>query len=128
MRKQYHLRRAAEGLLAWDVSKLLRLTESLPIEEVALTAIAELDENYWYEDAGAKPSCRSIAEHMRLVQDCDLAYPIILCPAGRLMDGMHRVLKALLLGHGHIRAYRLPELPAPDYVNPKPEDLPYDDD
>src|SRR3546814_13029633 len=33
-----------------------------------------------------------------LVLAADLAYPIILCPAGRIMNGMHRVVKASVAG------------------------------
>ena len=35
-------------------------------------------------------------EHIQLVQDCDLEHPIILDHNGRVMDGMHRICKALL--------------------------------
>ncbi len=57
----------------------------------------------------------------------DLAYPILLDSAGRVMDGMHRVGKALLLGHSHIEARRFAVDPAPDYQGCDPDTLPYDD-
>jgi hypothetical protein len=41
------------------------------------------------------------------------------------MDGMHRVAKALLLGHRTIAAKRLPVLPPSDFSDVHPEDLPY---
>ena len=41
------------------------------------------------------------------------------------MDGMHRVAKALLLGHKEVKAVRFSEEIAPDYINVFPEDLPY---
>ncbi|MFT3800291.1 MAG: hypothetical protein QM766_03655 [Burkholderiaceae bacterium] len=127
MRKQYHFRESNEELLAWDVHKLIGLTKDLDAEDVQLAAIRELDDPYWYTSEDDSPTCRSIAGHMRLVQAADLRWPIIICPEGRVMDGMHRVVKALLEGRGTIRAFRLPTLPAPDYVGIDPEDLPYDD-
>lgn len=127
MRKQYHFRHSDEGLRAWDVDKLIRLTKGMKADEVLLSAIGELDEPYWYDAEGDTPTCRSITDHMRLVQAANLAYPIILCPEGRVMDGMHRVVKALLEGHDFVRAYRLPILPEPDYIGVHPDDLPYDE-
>ena len=44
---------------------------------------------------------------------------------GRIMDGMHRVCKALLLGHRDIEAVRFVEDPTPDYIGVAPDDLPY---
>lgn len=128
MRKQYHFRNSRDGLLAWDIHKLIRLTENLEAEEIELAAISELDEPYWYTSEGDRPTCRSIAGHMSLAQAADLSRPIIICPAGRVMDGMHRVVKALLEGRSTIRAFRLPALPDPDYIGTDPEALPYDDD
>lgn len=127
MRKQYHLRHGAQGLLAWDVDHLIRLTANLEAIEVPLSEIRELDEPYWYGSEGDTPTCKSIADHMRLVQSTDLAYPIILCPEGRVMDGMHRVVKAFLESRRCLLAYRLPTLPAPDFVGIDPDDLPYDE-
>lgn len=127
MRKQYHLRSSDQGLLAWDVAKLVELTHSLHAVELPLSAIGELDEPYWYSLEGDRPTCKSIAEHIRLVQAVDLSYPIILCPAGRVMDGMHRVVRAFLEGRSFLWAYRLPVLPEPDYVGVNPDDLPYDE-
>src|SRR5689334_17870552 len=46
MRKQYHFRPSSAGLKAWDVDRLLTLAEDLPMLEVPLDAIAELDEAY----------------------------------------------------------------------------------
>ncbi|RMH93037.1 hypothetical protein EBB59_07425 [Lysobacter pythonis] len=126
MRKQYHFRDGDKGLLAWDVDKLIALAKGVEAENLPLEALRELDEPYWYDSEDDLPTCRSIADHMRLVRAADLAYPIIICPDGRLMDGMHRVVKAVLEGRRFIRACRLPRLPAPDYVGVDPDDLPYD--
>ena len=63
---------------------------------------------------------------MQLVNDADLAYPIIVSPDGRVMDGMHRVARALIQGRAAITAVRLTILPEPDYRNCLPDDLPYD--
>ena len=124
MRKQYHFRPSNEGLRAWDVDRLRELTRELQPQQVPLAEIREINEPYWFGD-GIAPSVREVVEHARLIEDADLQYPVILCPDRRVMDGMHRIGKALLRGDESILAYVLLALPAPDYVGREPEDLPY---
>jgi hypothetical protein len=126
MRKQYHLRPSASGLLAWDVHRLVALTAGLPAREVPLAAIRELDEPFWFGGAGAA-TCRAVAEHARLIHEAELRHPIILGADGRVMDGMHRVAKAYLAGRATIRAVQLPVDPEPDFVGVDEDALPYDD-
>jgi hypothetical protein len=94
-------------------------------ERVPLSAIGELDEPHWALERTQPLTCREIAEHARLILDCDLAFPIILSSDGRVMDGMHRVCKALLEGLHDIEAVRFIQNPEPDYVGLNPDDLPY---
>lgn len=122
MRKQYHFRPGDGGLRAWDVDRLVELTKHLDPELVPLASIREVDEAYW----GAM-TCREVAEHVRLTNECDLRFPIILSSDGRVMDGMHRVLRALNEGATHIKAVRFRVDPEPDYVGVEPDDLPYDE-
>lgn len=124
IRPQYHLRDSPEGLLAWDVKGLIERTRSLPSVRIKLSKIAELDENYWYPRG--LPTGRSIVEHLALIEAADLDFPIILDASGRLMDGMHRVCKALARGEKTILAVQLEQTPEPDYVGVSEEDLPYD--
>ena len=95
---------------------------------VRLENISELDENWWYRDQDVLPTPRNLAAHMALVQQADLAYPVLLCADGRLMDGMHRLIKALLEDRTHILAVRFPVTPEADYVNVSADDLPYPDE
>src|SRR5271170_7778352 len=106
MRAQYHFRNSPAGLCAWNVRRLVELSGELPRERISLFAIAELDEHYWAGSPGQKLTCRQIVEHARLMLDCDFEFPIILSSNGRVMDGMHRVCKALLEGRDEIEAVR----------------------
>ena len=124
MRKQYHFRPGRQGLDAWDVDRLVAAVEGAHVEDVPLTAIRELDTEYWY-DHGYPATVRSVAEHCRLIQQVDLTYPIVLDPDGRVLDGMHRVARALLDGHTAIKAKRLTRMPAPDFQHCTADDLPY---
>nr|WP_226895521.1 NUDIX domain-containing protein [Luteolibacter marinus] len=126
LRPQYHLRDSDRGLLAWDILKLIEKSANLPTFDLLLAAIRELDESFWFTPGDEVPTCRKVATHARLIQAADLAHPILIDPSGRVMDGMHRVCKALELGWTTIPARRLPELPPPDFVGVPPGELPYD--
>jgi hypothetical protein len=126
MRKQYHFWRGEEGLDAWDVDRLVALSADFPVIEVAVSALPDVDTPYWFDEHNP-PTVRKIAEHVRLIQEVDVEYPIILGPENRVMDGMHRVVRALLEGRPTIRAVQFSDLPAPDYRNCRPDELPYDD-
>jgi hypothetical protein len=124
MRKQYHFWPGEDGVDAWDVDRLIELTSALPVEDVELTDIFEVDSVYWFDDS-ERPTVRKIVEHFRLTQEVDPSCPIILGPDGRVMDGMHRVARALLEGRSTIAAVRLRALPDPDYKDCRADDLPY---
>ena len=53
---------------------------------------------------------------MKRVQETDLDHPLILDEEGFIMDGWHRVAKALLEGRETIKAVRFETTPAPDYL------------
>ena len=127
MRPQYHFRRSPQGLCAWSVRRLVELSRDLPRVHVALSAIRELDQPYWSNEGTQILTCREVVDHARLMLDCDLAFPIILSSDGRVMDGMHRVCKALLENRTEIEAVCFIHDPEPDYIGVHPDDLPYDE-
>ncbi len=125
MRRQYHFLPDEDGQKAWDVRRLIELSADLPVEEVPLADIAEIDQVYWFDRDHFRPTARSVVEHMALIEASDLAHPIILGMDGRVMDGMHRVAKALVQGRTTIAAKRFAVDPEPDHRNCNPADLGY---
>ena len=124
MRKQYYFRPSERGLLAWDVDRLVALSHHLPRRRVALTEIRELDERCFGDDEPA--TWRGMIAHLRLIDEADLAYPIILSADGSVMDGMHRVAKAVLQRQDSIEAVQFDVDPEPDHIGRGAADLPYD--
>ena len=124
VRKQYNFKPSAKGLDAWDVDNLIVLSSDLPVNEVAIASIADVDTDFWFK-FGPTPTVRRIIDQVRLIQEADLSYPIILGSDGRVMDGMHRIARAMLEGHSTIGAVRFEDDPDPDYRDCSPEDLPY---
>jgi len=125
MRKQYFFRASSRGLVAWDVDHLIALTQDLPRQRVALEDIRELDEPLF--GPGEPATWRSLLAHVRLMDEADPQYPIILAADGRVMDGMHRVARAVRAGQHEIVAVRFERDPPPDHVGKGPEELPYPD-
>lgn len=125
MRKQYHFRKVDDDTYIWDVHRLVELSQDFPSIEVPLANIQELNEAYWFPNT--HPTTQQIIEHFKLIQEADLSYPIILCEAGRVMDGMHRVAKAQLMNLSTIQAVQFQNTPEPDFININEDELDYDD-
>jgi hypothetical protein len=108
-----------EGTLSiWHVARLRQLAEGLPKELVPLDSLKDLDQNLWFSTYGEVPTCRAVALHAKRIYESNLEYPVILSPEGEVMDGMHRVARAWLLGMTEILAVRFTALPPPDEVIP----------
>lgn len=128
IRQQYHHRKVGSDVFIWNVNVLIKVSENLPVVEIPLSEIKELDELFWYSDSdGNIPTCRSVADHAKLIEETDLKWPILVCPESRVIDGMHRVCKAYMQGLKTIRAVKFDPMPEPDYKNRDLRDLLYDD-
>ncbi|MCZ6678642.1 MAG: chromosome partitioning protein ParB [Candidatus Poribacteria bacterium] len=101
----------------WYARNLWKLAEGLPVKEVDISAIRELDADCWFGD-GYVPTIRKVAEHCKKIIDADLDYPIILNADGYLMDGGHRIAKALIQGQTKIKAVQFEIMPTPDVIVP----------
>lgn len=126
MRKQYHFSSNDHGGLdAWDVGRLIILARNLPVSTIEIPE-DEVDSVYWFDNDRNQPTVRKVIEHIRLIEATDRRYPVILGADGRVMDGMHRIAKALLAGRNTIQAVQFKIDPQADYTDCNPADLPYD--
>ena len=125
MRKQYYFQPSKKGYYAWDIDKLVAKSKNLPVISIKLNNLKEIDENFWYQNSNTKPTCRSIVSHLRLINETDLQYPIILSKDGKVMDGMHRIAKALLRGDKEIKAVQFQEDLPPDFQDVQEDELLY---
>ena len=125
LRRQYHFRSGPDGLRAWDVHRLIRLARTLLLLELPLADVRELDQPHWFSHEGDLPTPRAIVEHLRLMDACDLRWPIVLSADGGVMDGMHRAAQALRLGHSPILAQRFEIDPALSLIHISEPTRPY---
>lgn len=98
------------GRYEWSVARLIQLAKDLPVMEVPLNHLY-----VWHKYE--KLTLREMVMHMRTVQAADLSAPIILDEDGEIMDGRHRVMKAMLLSEKTIKAVRFDENPRPCRIN-----------
>lgn len=94
------------GRHSWSVARLFELSRSLPVMEIPLNHLCVY---YIYE----KLTLREMVMHFKAVNAADLEMPIILDEDGDLMDGRHRLMKAMLTGAEIIKAVRFDENPPP---------------
>lgn len=97
------------GRHSWSVPRLFELARSLPVMDVPLDHMGVY---YTYE----KLTLREMVMHMKAVNDAGLGKPIILDEDGGLMDGRHRLMKAMLTGSVTIKVVRFDENPSPCQV------------
>ena len=94
----------------WSVSRLIELSRGLPVMEVSIDHISV---DFIYD----RLRLRELVMHMKAAQEADLNCPIILDEDGSVMDGRHRIMKAILNGHSTIKAVRFDENPSPCRVD-----------
>jgi hypothetical protein len=116
----------SDGRSIWYIDRLWPLAAGLPEEDLPIDQVRELDQVCWFGEAwGARPTCRLVIEHCQRILDADGSYPIIVGPDGSVLDGMHRVAKAVLEGRASVRAVRVRTMPPPDETL-RPDDPRYD--
>ncbi len=98
------------GSHSWNVARLFTLSKELKVMTIPLD---HLNIYYKYESL----TLRALVGHMKSVNSADLSYPIILDEDGEIMDGRHRVMKAILTGKKTIKAVRFNKNPSPCEVN-----------
>jgi hypothetical protein len=123
VRKQYFFRDSPKGILAWDVDRLVIASAAFVPKRIPLSSIRELHQA-WSGDGEAQ-TWTELIMHVRLLEAAELSYPIILAADGSVMDGMHRVAKAVLAGSEDIVAVQFDRDPEPDFIGRGPNDLPY---
>ena len=106
--------RFISGGKVWVVTNLIERAKELVPFDLPLAAVYTGSE-VWTPVGSAY----RMAGHMRRALDVDTTYPIILDEEGFIMDGWHRVLRALIDGKATIKAVRFAKTPPHDYLEPK---------
>mgnify|MGYP000002863690 CR=1 FL=1 len=88
----------------WDVSRLIDLAKELPVMDIPMVHLN-------FDHVCRELTLREMVGHIKSVLNADLSYPIILDEDGGIMDGRHRIMKALMDGERSIKAVRFTRNP-----------------
>lgn len=94
-----------DGAMFWKVARLIKLAESLEPFDIPLKHLNIYD---LYPKVN---STLDFVQHVRLILSVNVNCPIILDGEGYVMDGRHRVIRAVLDGAEFIPAVRFEETP-----------------
>lgn len=108
MQEHTYSREYGGQTFTWSIPLLWADSEKFPIIGWEIPS-SLLNEWYWSAED-------TLADHALRVISADLSYPI-LTHKGHIIDGVHRCLKALALGHTHIPSRDFSDLPPPHLVS-----------
>ena len=92
----------------WLTTTIIDASKECEVFDLQLVAL-HLDVMPWGDQ-----SILSYCNHIKRIENTDLEHPIIQAPCGLIIDGWHRITKAILEGRETIKAKRLKHLPIPD--------------
>jgi len=98
------------GKYHFSVARLVELSRDFKVMSIPLDHLNVYNR---YSDL----TLRDMAMHMNAVNNSDLSYPIILDEDGEIMDGRHRIIKAMITGEKSIKAVRFDKNPEPCKVD-----------
>lgn len=101
----------SDGKGEWNVFRLWKLVEGMPVQEIDPEAFHEWEEYGWEKEM----TLGLLAEHIKRVLAADLSYPVIVSADGNVMDGNHRIVKAWLEGK-RVKMVRFEVTPPPDRI------------
>jgi hypothetical protein len=104
--------RYRDGPKVWLVTNLIEQAKDLPVFDLQVAAL-HVGECIW----GAVHSPYLLVSHMKRTLAVDITKPIILSAEGFIMDGWHRVARALLDGRAYIPAVRFVKTPEYDFLD-----------
>ncbi len=94
----------------WKTKTLIEKSKDLPIFQVPVIPVLD------NELAWKLTKVRDYCVHFERVRDADITIPIILRNDGCIMDGYHRIIKALTMGISYLPARQFEVNPKPDFT------------
>lgn len=97
----------------WKVETLIDASAKLNVFKFYLDKIS-----LEYPMAWHLTNVRDIIVHFNRINNANLHTPIILRPDGRVMNGWHRIIKAMTQKREYVLAKQFIKVPLPDFVLP----------
>lgn len=100
-----------DGNRCWSIASLIEAAKGLEPFDLPLCCIYIAAEVFQ-----PVTTAKDLAEHVMRVNAVDMSHPVILDAEGFIMDGWHRVVRALAEGRDTIKAVRFEVTPEPNYL------------
>ncbi len=97
----------------WETASLIEKSKDLDIGVYEIDTKYLMDENLMWKLTNVRDYC----VHYKRVQRADLSKPIILRNDGYIMDGWHRIIKAISCGIKHLPSKQFIVNPEPDFTD-----------
>ena len=94
----------------YNVYAAIQLAKNLPVEDVDIRLI------YRASGSPCDNSFTDFVKHVKSVIDADKSYPIIIADDGAIIDGRHRLAKAMIDGDKTIKAVIFESVPEGCYT------------
>lgn len=103
----------SDGRSVWNVAELWKAVEGMPVHHMPVELfVGQLQGTCWTQgDEHVTPNW--VLRHTRRIIGADLGFPIIIDSEGIILDGIHRLCKAVIEGRATIAVQRLVPLPKP---------------
>lgn len=79
--------------------------DSIPLSEFEEQLNLPVWGDWSPQEVLAKPTLKKYKDDLQRIKEADLSYPILVSHTGAIMDGFHRVAKAVLQGKNTIHAH-----------------------
>ena len=113
MTTQFEGHTYSDGKAVWTVEELWLAADGLPVELMRVELFVEQLEGTCWTHTGTEASPNWVLEHTRRILDADMDFPIIIDKGGIVLDGIHRLCKAVLEGREFVSVQRLVQMPSP---------------
>lgn len=97
----------------WKTSTLIRESGPLRAHRFYLNQVSSKHPLAWHVN-----NVSNILAHLNRIHNADMSMPIILRADGCIMNGLHRVVRALYEGRNYVLAKQFIKNPKPDFVLP----------
>jgi len=99
----------------WLVDELWENAKELPVEYMPVEAlVGQLNGTCW-TDGDEDVTPQWVLGHTRRILKADLNYPILINSENMILDGIHRLCKAVIEGKVEVAVQRIDPLPTPTF-------------
>lgn len=105
----------------WKIEDLWRLAKGRPIEHLPVEMLVDQLEGTCWTEGDEDVTPQWVLGHTRRILGAEMEYPILLNEDNIIVDGIHRLCKAVLEGKETISVQRLQQLPEPTFATAEDE-------